>query len=253
MRPRALPAPIRRSISAGSTPASAALAAITPGVFSVRVRPGCTTVTLMPDRPNSSARFLVSAATPTLRTEPTADPVLRAPSPDTLMMRPHPCATMCGAASRAQRRYPITLTLTSSQNSSVVISASLGGAAWPMGLAALLTRMSKPPSSATQRCTKATTEASSPVSAAMATTLRPLAAASSAAVAASAWASRPAMATSHPSAANARAIALPIPRVPPVTNARLPFSCRSIGAAWHAARPRPYNPRLDFRRANSEW
>ena len=41
-----------------------------PGVRSVTVMPGWTTVTLMPAGPSSSARFLVRAATATLRTEP---------------------------------------------------------------------------------------------------------------------------------------------------------------------------------------
>ena len=85
-------------------PWASASRATTPGVASVRVRPGCTTVTLMPLGPSSSARFLVSAATATLRIEPTAEPVERAPSPEMLMMRPHPCAAIRGATAWAQRR-----------------------------------------------------------------------------------------------------------------------------------------------------
>ena len=54
---------------------------ITPGVASVRVSPGWTTVTLMPHGPSSSARFFVIAATATLRIEPITAPVLRAPRP----------------------------------------------------------------------------------------------------------------------------------------------------------------------------
>src|SRR5205085_9660172 len=65
------------SASAADRPRAAARRATTPGVASVRVRPGCTTVTLMPDGPSSSARFLVSAATETLRIEPIVDPVER--------------------------------------------------------------------------------------------------------------------------------------------------------------------------------
>ena len=73
-------------------PCRSARAAITPAVFSVRVRPGWTTVTLMPCGPSSSARFLVSATTATLRMLPIVEPVLRAASPLMLMMRPQPLA-----------------------------------------------------------------------------------------------------------------------------------------------------------------
>ena len=51
-------------------------------------------VTLMPSRPSSSARFLVSAATATLRTVPVIAPVDRAASPLMLMIRPQPLARM---------------------------------------------------------------------------------------------------------------------------------------------------------------
>src|SRR6202042_395584 len=94
----------RRSISAGSTPAAAAWAAMTPGVASVRVSPGWTAVTLTPDGPSSSARFLVIADTATLRMDPMTDPVLRAARPLTLTIRPQPAATMPGATAWAHRR-----------------------------------------------------------------------------------------------------------------------------------------------------
>ena len=77
---------------------------MTPAVFSVRVRPGWTTLTLMPFGPSSSARFFVSATTETLRMLPIIEPVWRAARPLTLMMRPQPRSIMCGATSRAQRR-----------------------------------------------------------------------------------------------------------------------------------------------------
>src|ERR1700722_530982 len=95
---------IRRSISADSTPAAAAWAAMTPGVASVRVNPGWTALTLTPDGPSSSARFLVIAETATLRMEPITDPVLRAARPLTLMIRPQPAAIMPGATAWAHRR-----------------------------------------------------------------------------------------------------------------------------------------------------
>jgi hypothetical protein len=103
VRVRLRPA-IRRSISAGSTPAAAACATRTPGVASVRVSPGWTAFTLMPDGPSSSARFLVIADTATLRMDPMIDPVLRAASPLTLMIRPQPASTMPGATAWAHRR-----------------------------------------------------------------------------------------------------------------------------------------------------
>ena len=81
-----------------------ARAATSGAVFSVRVSPGCTAVTLMPSGPSSSARFLTSAATATLRIEPIAEPVCRAASPEMQMIRPQPPAAIKGATSRAQRR-----------------------------------------------------------------------------------------------------------------------------------------------------
>ena len=116
----------------------------------------------------------------------------------------------------------------SSQNSVPVTSASLGGGAWPIGLAALLTRMSMPPSRSWAVATIARTEASSPVSTVMAWTSRPVAAAISSADSSSAEAVRAATATSQPSAASVHAIALPMPLLPPVTSARLPVSWRSM-------------------------
>jgi hypothetical protein len=103
VRVRLRPA-IRRSISAGSFPDAAAWAAMTPGVASVRVRPGWTALTLTPDGPSSSARFLVIADTATLRMDPMTEPVLRAARPLTLMIRPQPAATMSGATAWAHRR-----------------------------------------------------------------------------------------------------------------------------------------------------
>ena len=98
------PDAIRASASSSEMPFDSAICAIRSGVASVRVSPGCTTVTLIPSGPNSSARFLVIAATDTLRIEPTVLPEPRAASPDTLMIRPQPCSCMYGAAAREQRR-----------------------------------------------------------------------------------------------------------------------------------------------------
>jgi hypothetical protein len=82
----------RCAITPSSTPWAVVRAAMVPGVASVLVVPGWTTVTFTPDGPNSSARFLVIAATETLRMDPIVEPVLRAASPLTLIIRPHPRA-----------------------------------------------------------------------------------------------------------------------------------------------------------------
>src|SRR6202453_2716364 len=80
---------IRRSISAGSTPAAAACAARTPGVASVRVSPGWTAFTLTPPGPSSSARFLVIADTATLRMDPMTEPVLTLSPPLAVVIHLH--------------------------------------------------------------------------------------------------------------------------------------------------------------------
>src|SRR5262249_25099020 len=90
------------------------------------------------------------------------------------------------------------------------------------------TRMSTPPSACTAFSTRLATAASSPISATIGTIFRPVAAASSRAVASSGARVRAAIATSTPSAASCSAIALPMPRLPPVTRARLPLSSKSI-------------------------
>jgi hypothetical protein len=58
----------------------------------------------------------------------------------------------------------MTLTLTSSQKAWSVISFNFGGAAWPPGWAAQLTRMSTSPNFATTEATMDLTEASEDVS-----------------------------------------------------------------------------------------
>src|SRR4051812_26569397 len=111
------------------------------------------------------------------------------------------------------------------------MSANFGGRDWPIGLAALLTRMSTPPRASTASVTMARTESSEPVSATAATTLRPVTPAISAAVASSASRPRAATTTSHPSSARTLATALPIPRLAPGTSARFPPRSKSIAAS----------------------
>ena len=84
--------------------------------------------------------------------------------------------------------------------------------------------------------TIARTDSSSPVSTTIGMTARPVAAVQlGSGGSSSGLATRAAMTTSQPSPASARATALPMPRLPPVTIARLPVSWRSIGPGWHDA------------------
>ena len=71
-------------------------------VRSVRVAPGCTTFTWMPEGPNSSAMFLARAATATLRMLPTVLPLWRAARP--LRARRRPPRSGRGAAHRRSGR-----------------------------------------------------------------------------------------------------------------------------------------------------
>src|SRR5262245_7359890 len=184
----------------------------------------------IPCAPSSSAMFLVNAATETLRIEPMMVPVERAASPLTWMMRPERALIMCGATSRAVRRYPITLMFISAQKCSLLISLSCGGLPCPPGWAAQLTRMSMRPKAETTLPTMLRTAASSPLSQLKASTFTPVAAAISARAASRVARSRATMATLAPSFASAKATALPIPRLPPVTIAALPLSSRSMCA-----------------------
>ena len=103
-RPIETPPSSARSSSSTVVPRDCAIAAIASGVRSVRVMPGCTTVTLTPRGPSSSARFFVIAETATLRIVPTTLPVWRAARPAMLTIRPQPLSTISGATARAQRR-----------------------------------------------------------------------------------------------------------------------------------------------------
>src|SRR4051794_2932112 len=121
-------------------------------------------------------------------------------------------------------------------------SSMSSGKPWPwFGVAAALTRMSTPPSSSTTRATIAATDSSEPVSAGTAITpgsrtavageFAPgITALSACAASSSAVAPRATSATRAPSEASARPTASPIPRLPPVTIARRPFSSRFMPA-----------------------
>src|SRR5262245_5131315 len=116
----------------------------------------------------------------------------------------------------------------SAQKCSLLISLSCGGLPCPPGWAAQLTRMSIRPKAETTSATMPRTAASSPVSLLKAATFTPVAAAISVRAASSVARSRATMATLAPSFASANAMALPMPRLPPVTMAALPLSSRSM-------------------------
>src|SRR5215831_7051971 len=96
---------------------------------------------------------------------------------------------------------------------------------------ALLTRMSTRPSALWPCATKFLASASLLRSAGIGTILRLVALAISAATSSSGSLRRAHMATSTPSCANARAMPLPMPALPPVTSAVLPSSLRSMSVS----------------------
>ena len=96
MRPMALPrgeswAKSRFSTSSTGMPSSAARAARSRGVRSVRVVPGWMQLTVIPNRPSCTARVLVKCTSEPLRAPPLRFPALRALVPLMLMIRPQPC------------------------------------------------------------------------------------------------------------------------------------------------------------------
>src|SRR5262249_41222612 len=98
----------------------------------------------------------------------------------------------------------------------------------PPGADPLLTRMCSPPSCRAASATVRSTCSLLVTSAASGTTRRFVSCASSRAVASRSDLLRATIATSTPSRANSRAMALPMPRLPPVTIACLPCNPRSM-------------------------
>ncbi len=105
------------------------------------------------------------------------------------------------------RRQPRTLISTSLRTMSSVVAAKSVGLLALQGVAAELTRMSTPPSSATARATSASTEAWSPVSVGTGTIRRPVSSERIFAAVSRSAAVRAAITTSAPSVASARAMA----------------------------------------------
>src|SRR6267142_5911136 len=234
MRQMALPraesgAKSRGSTSSKVTPSSLARAASSRGVRSVRVVPGWMQLTVTPKRPSCTARVLVRCTSEVLRAPPLRLPALRALVPLMLMMRPQRCSFMCGMTARAQRSAPTYLTLKScSRSSSTTVSMGPVAVAEPPGGEPLLTRMCTPPSCAAACATIPSTCARLVTSATTGMMRRPVATLISCAAASSGPFVRAAMATFTPSRASSSAMALPMPRLPPVSIAFLPASPRSI-------------------------
>src|SRR5205085_6120957 len=136
------------------------------------------------------------------------------------------------------------------QSSSVSVSITPPGAE-----PALLTKMSMRPNCRCALSTKFFASASFVRSAATANTLRPLARWISSAALSSTSLRRAQIATSQPSRTRASAMPLPMPSLPPVTQANLPFICRSIATSPRLAnailRELPAGSRLVNRRCEN--
>ena len=97
----------------------------------------------------------------------------------------------------------------------------------PLPPETLETMLSMPPKASAEASTQAFSASPSPTSTAWPKAVTPLA--DSAATASFTWSSlRAQMATLQPSSASASAMARPMPRLPPVMSALLPFSCKSM-------------------------
>src|SRR5262245_16795296 len=137
-----------------------------------------------------------------------------------LMMRPDFCGFMIFSASRQQRKAPVRfVSITFCQRLSGISSVGM-----PSVMPALLTRMSSRACRSTAALNRATTSASTVMSVGTASTAPPSCAISPA-TASRAVRSRAAITTLAPSMAKARAMALPMPLLAPVTMATRSCSC----------------------------
>ena len=135
-------------------------------------------------------------------------------------------------AAREQRSAPTNLTSKSLIRSSSIRS-SMGPVALgdPPGRDALLTRMCRPPRVSAAALMTRSTCSRLVASKDMGMARRPVVSTISAAVASRSGMEREPTTTSAPSRASSRAIALPMPRLAPPTNASLPSSPKSIVVA----------------------
>src|SRR2546427_2502205 len=120
-------------------------------------------------------------------------------------------------------------------SSSVLSSASASGPRTiPPGVEALFTSTSTRPSAATVDFTSCATDSELIVSATIGMIRRPVSCESALAASSRAWRWRAQIATSTPSRASSRAIARPMPLLPPVTIATFPVTPRSMEQALPA-------------------
>ena len=142
------------------------------------------------------------------------------------MIRPAPCARMCGNAARLARMAGHRFTSSVAAQSSSVASPNVRP---PVDPPTLFTSTSSRPSASTVCSTARADAASSAISSSNPVAFTPTASISPT-VCSSRSLPRAVIATLQPSAASATAIDRPIPRLPPVTNAALPLSPRSMRA-----------------------
>src|SRR6058998_743062 len=193
---------------------------------SVMMRPGRTTLTVMPSLARSPARVLNSPAT-------AGRMPLESMSPSTgcfteldwiVRMRPHPAFFMCGSTSRIRRTTERCTCAKAACHCSSVSSAKGPGGGPP----ALATRMSTPPRVSADRATTRRMSSARAASALMASASAPVLIFTSAAASWSAASPRAHMTTRAPSAASPMAQALPMPRLAAITSATFPLSPRSM-------------------------
>ena len=151
---------------------------------------------------------------------------------------PLPAFWISGAAAWITRKVPVKFTATVRENTSAVVSAIPVSARMP---AALITP-SKPPIASAALLTAALTDAGSDTSQAIATA--PI----SSATAFAAVSDRSRIATAAPSCRNSRAVARPIPYVPPVMMILRPASRAIVVFLFDLVRAFPMNGQSDRRR-----
>ncbi len=150
-------------------------------------------------------------------------PDSRPKTDEIVMMRPSPCWLITGATSLARRASASTFSASASSQSSSLVSKMF----WPFAPPALCTRISIRPKCSKVDCTTRSISCATVRSATTASvSVPPLH--NTPAVSSSALRPRATIERRHPSAAKAKAIAFPTPRLAPVTIATLPFRPRSI-------------------------
>src|SRR5262245_35036397 len=195
-------------------------------------------LTVIPCRPNCTASVFVMCTKAVLRAPPLRLPALRALAPEILMIRPQPSFFIKGMTAREQRKAPTYFTLKSCRrSSSTTVSMGPIALAEPPGADPLLTRICTAPSCSATWATMRSTCSLLVTSATSGRMRRLVSPPSWLAVASRSVLFRATIATSTPSRANSRAMDLPIPRLPPVTMARLPCNPRSMAVSHPCRAP----------------